>query len=75
MQNKANGGPNGVQARTGSRAQVAENGQDVDSNPQNGGFSEPEGTADALGKMQISKNQSLYVSSSHWAAILKDVRS
>ncbi|KAI9687720.1 MAG: hypothetical protein M1822_001800 [Bathelium mastoideum] len=71
MQTKGNGGTNGVQSRNGSSA--GENGQVNGSSAENGEPNDQERAAEALGKMKISKNESIYIGSSHWAAILKDI--
>lgn len=72
MQSKSNGGPSGVNSRNDA-AQTRSNGHADGSNPENGDFNDHERTIDDLGKMKISKNESTYVGSSHWVAILKDV--
>ena len=73
MQTKTNGTSNGVLSRNGTSTEAGANGQLDGSNHENGDSYDQERTADALGKMKISKNETLYVGSSHWAAILKDV--
>ncbi|KAI9709531.1 MAG: hypothetical protein M1820_003291 [Bogoriella megaspora] len=74
MQSKGNGIPNGSSNANGARSSSTGNGQVTSSNQeQSDGMDDQDRATDDLGKLKISKNESTYVGSSHWAAILKDI--